>query len=248
MVRKTIDVEKLLHWAYRDELPKQGFSDERSGNMWNSLIALGTAVDTSHNADVYLPASFGPPSPDALYVDHAVNALDDMKISAHEVRHIAHPMADELPVKEIHIQSAALVITYAKMGTRPDWRLGRIRCGRVVGANGKAVVQRVTEKPETIRGEQVPAGTLVEGRTSARHYGLSARCPLAYEPSLQKLVFARVQYFAWRAALVLIAEKCAWMLEEFAPSRPAAAPYPWVVDLEQKSRILEAQPQLLEPA
>src|SRR5262245_23588633 len=92
-VRRSIDVEQLLQWAYRDELPKQG---AQPFSPWERIFRygkLGTRIDDQLGVTPRLPPVLGDPHQDALTI----------------ARHTSR-----LPHR-----SAVLVIIHAKMGTRP---------------------------------------------------------------------------------------------------------------------------------
>jgi hypothetical protein len=47
-MKTRIDIEKLLHWAYRDELPKKGVVADSA--IWDHSIELGTVIARPVNA------------------------------------------------------------------------------------------------------------------------------------------------------------------------------------------------------
>ena len=93
---KPIDIERLLHWAYREELVKGGDIVSSSFGIIIRLGQLGTVVDHDQFDDVgKLPPIFGSPHRDAKAIEHYVNLLP-------------------YPAKP-------LVIGNASAGTRPHW-------------------------------------------------------------------------------------------------------------------------------
>lgn len=232
--KQLLDVERLLHWAYRDELPKH----ELGGlTGWEQRILLGTSVDRGH-PDSTFPPALGAPHPDALRIDHAVRQIGDQlldwnvsrSILLHGLERVAS--SDDIGLKRLTFQTSALIIQHARMGNRPVWDMGPIRVSRVNGGNGKPVVQYLDDDDQ-----------LVEGRTKGRHYGRFARCPLRYEPTPQEIVFARAEYLMWRLGLDHVADTiCAWNLSDYRPTRPQAPHAPWIADTEKKSRILRSIP------
>ena len=99
---KPIDVERLLHWAYRDELVKGGDIVSSSFGIVIRLGQLGTVVDNDQFEHVgKLPPIFGEPHPDAKLIEREVNRLP-------------------YPAKP-------LVILHASAGTRPNWYAQPIR-------------------------------------------------------------------------------------------------------------------------
>ena len=72
---KPIDVERLLHWAYRDELVKGGDIVSSSFGIVIRLGQLGTVVDNDQFEHVgKLPPIFGEPHPDAKLIEREVKA------------------------------------------------------------------------------------------------------------------------------------------------------------------------------
>lgn len=234
--RTTVEIEKLLQWAYREELPKQIVGGLTG---WEHLVLLGTAVDTSRKESGF-PVVMGPPHPDALLIDHAVRSLEDIVVDwtqsratlAHGLDHWSSP--EKIALKQMRFQTAGLITMHARMGTRPPWDLGPLTVRPVRGRNGKPIIQWLDDK-----------GILIDGRTKARHYGPRARCPLQYDPPPAEVIFARAEYAVWHAGLRLMTETiCAWKSTEHIPLPPAAAPTPWLNDTEKKSRIVQAQSTL----
>lgn len=91
--QRAIDIEKLLHWVYRDELCKGG---SEAWSPWDAifrLATLGVRVDDQLGPVARLPPIFGDPHPDALLVARYVGRLPH--------------------------RSAVLVTIHAKMATRP---------------------------------------------------------------------------------------------------------------------------------
>ena len=68
---KTLTVEKLLQWAYRQELPKAiefvgGMAAIAAGRRMDEMAELGTLIDRSPNAWGVVPVyDEGEPHPDA---------------------------------------------------------------------------------------------------------------------------------------------------------------------------------------
>ena len=98
---KPIDIERLLHWTYREELVKGGDIVSSSFGIIIRLGQLGTVVDDQFETHGKLPPIFGEPHADARIVDHHVQQLP-------------------YPAKP-------LVILHASAGTRPNWYAQPIR-------------------------------------------------------------------------------------------------------------------------
>ena len=65
-MRKPVDIEWLLTFAYRDELPKTGRRPSRAppgwGMSWGRYFALGTRVDESRHG-IGFPEAWAIPTP-----------------------------------------------------------------------------------------------------------------------------------------------------------------------------------------
>jgi hypothetical protein len=216
--KRRLDVEKLLQWAYRDELPKQTTGDLTG---WERLILLGTNVDVS-DREAALPIALGPPHPDALLIDHAVRQLPPVKLNwARMAKALMGHLLPYAPqtdpcIQRLATSPAALVVSHAIMGSRPPWDLGPCVLRRILGKNGKPVV---------------------DGITAGRRYGAGASCPLQLEPEGAEIISARFEYAAWHTALVSLANE-SWNMREHVALPPRAAPAPWITGPEPTSRIL----------
>lgn len=218
LAKEKRDIESLLQWAYREELPKQAVGGLTG---WEKLIYLGTGVDNSHH-DYQLPVALGAPHPDAFLVDHRVRSLPDrIKVDWPGVReamlgHLACWAPEDDPLLcRMQAEPIALVMMHARMGTRPRWDVGPIRPLRVIGKNGKPVVN---------------------GVSPGRRYADGARCPLRLEPPAAEIACARWEFAVWHAALVALANE-SWNLTSWIPTPLRASVRPWVLDEERKPRI-----------
>lgn len=239
-MKKQIGVEALLSWTYRDELPKGYERGETFAGSSSSvspmfrLADLGTRVD-EWNTEPGFPAAMGQPHPDSLMVDAAVERLPDVGLdwaqSRPRLMHdlVAWTRPDDPILSSMSFQPKALVQVHAKMGTRPIWDLGPPKVVRILGKNGKP-------KLEFLADDGV---TLIEGRTTGRHYGPGARCPLRLEPEPREIACARAEYVVWHQALLQVTRTLrAWKLHDHEVLPPTAAPEPWIVNPEPKRRVL----------
>jgi hypothetical protein len=67
---RTLDIEKLLQWAYLDELCKGG--DTATTNQWDLVLLMGARRE---RRDDLLPAYFGEAHRDAITIHRAVQQL-----------------------------------------------------------------------------------------------------------------------------------------------------------------------------
>lgn len=217
--RKVVDVEKLLHWAYREELPKDGGTTTWLSEMspMFRLAELGTYID-SWSEDPGFPKALGGPHPDALLINTEVMALTDVRIDWPATRpglmgNLAALVGDDdSTLRHLVVARVGLVALHARMGTRPALT-GEPKPEPIVGANGKPIVQYIDDN-----------GKLVEGRKN-RHYGFLARCPLMWFPQPREVAFDRIEYVIWHDALLELASRLSrldahWALPPAAPARP----------------------------
>src|SRR5271166_563920 len=224
-MRTPINIEKLLHWTYRDELPKREIGGLTG---WETLIYLGTKIDHSRQDwQPGFPVIMGPPHPDALLVDHAVRSLGDTVVEwEHACERIMGPLLPYAPaenkvLRRMEFNGSALVTMHARLGNRPHWQMGELKLLRVLGKNGKPVVN---------------------GMTAGRRYAEGSHCPLRLEPKGEDIAQARCEYVAWHGSLVRLCGMLndTWRLSEWKAELPTASPLPWIHDDEPKRRIIHA--------
>lgn len=219
---RTMDIEKLLQWAFRDELPKRSMPALGPGYIspLARLVDMGTLIDETAGEPGF-PAALGEPDPDALVVEAIVSSLADCEIDWPATRReVVGPVGGLLDDRDptlasLTIGTVGLVAIHARMGTRPRWDLWPAP-EPVIGRNGKPIVQFLAED-----------GTLAEGRR-ARHYGPGARCPIDWFPTPREVAFARVEYSIWWQALDTLADALEGQLRSVVALPPGAHPSPWV--------------------
>ncbi|MCC6775653.1 MAG: hypothetical protein IT537_03295 [Hyphomicrobiales bacterium] len=256
MVTRRESIETLLHWAYRDELPKRQLDCSWATMFSSAAWQLGCRVDQSSSGESF-PVGAGPPDPDALLLDYAVGCLPaQVRLGwPHQARELlGHLWTYLRPTDVIETRWAArmtdhrsarvtdrtvvllpgltidlieLVRMYARLGTRPVWDVGPIRIVRVNAANGKPLVM-------------VGQGAARRHARSPRNgmYETGAYGELRLEPAALEILSARFEYASWRAALVALASG-RWKYGGIAPLPPAAAAAPWVVDDEVRPAVVQ---------
>ncbi|MCK7611978.1 hypothetical protein [Roseibium sediminicola] len=116
-MKKRIDIEKLLKWAYCEELPKggSGGAGMRAASAWasvESFMQLLTKVDDNEYGVVPTLSPFdGEPHEDALKVHAAVNALDQLELDFPE-------NWNPMPCIEEHPEECASVMSQVRFGLR----------------------------------------------------------------------------------------------------------------------------------
>jgi hypothetical protein len=222
--RIEIDIERLLQWAYREELPKQAHGGTLRCN-YDLVLRYGQmgALDIDENPQ--LPAALGAPHDDAFEIDRFVRALgwQEMRWDQNAdalMGQYAGIVRVNARIEVMAINQEALVFMHARAGTRPDWRHDPFECHRM----------------------HLPYGSehVVVGRDERSHrYREGAHCPLVWEPDPAPIVEARMEYAVWYSGLTLLAEslRSHGQLKSHIPRPPSCSPEPW--------RVPDPQPNVL---
>ncbi|WP_022722961.1 hypothetical protein [Rhodopseudomonas sp. B29] len=249
--KKSIDIEKLVQWAMREELPK---GRAVSASPWDLLMqhcALGVRVDTSFQPGEGLGFVGGDPHPDALIVAAAVRALDtearfasyaDAEVLFGEFLPIAGDAVAAITVATF--DPRGVVISSAVMGSRPKWKFEL-----------PAPRQRFYEMPNArgeVRRHPIVLGTDAAGdvvmlkknrgrawqREGDYSLAMSPRSPIEWhDPVPLKVADARAEYVAWHRAMITLAHNLHGALADYQPTPPAAPALPWLTG-EPASRVI----------
>jgi len=248
-VKKSIDIEKLLQWAMRDELPK---GQAVAASPWDLIIqfaALGVRVQTGGYQGDGFGFSPGAPHEDAIKVADAMRALGTVAKFDHvadveplfgDLVEIAGDALGSIMVATFDPRS--IVISNATMGTRPKWKFEH-----------PTPYQRFAQthaagRPRPMVFGLDAAGDLVEikrneGRARARDgeytISMSPRSPIEWhDPAPLHVAECRAEYVAWHLSLVALVDMLAGKLVEFEPMYPSAAAMPWITGEVPASRIV----------
>lgn len=214
---KTVDIERLVAWAWREELPKlaaasDGLAVLGFGRAWGGLERYGellTTIDRPLNRfTVADPSATTAPHPDALVIGEAVHGLDRLVLdvppdwdpierlgdldAAERFAAVARAMARIATAEDdewrFKLSAARLVERHAVLGGAPDWRAEAPERGMVRGANGK---------PRWFRRTLVWAGALdaaglpvdgAGGHVEVEVDGMNARTHEPYPDAYRKTV------------------------------------------------------------
>lgn len=229
-MKESIDIEKLLEWAYRrqcvDRVAASRFSPRGPSGDANGaavqMMVLGCRVQTSTYAEKVLGATA---PDDALVIHDTVLALGEMWIDEQaglwtRKRAAGIGMSIEWhggawwlacagmgrsPLSQAC--TAALVIQHAKAGSRPEWCAGwQDKGGRPArDAGGKDAF----------------------GRKRKAYQGLGR----------EEVAYYRATYTVWHAALVALAGLLRDALADHEVIGPAASPEPWLDGAEKPVRL-----------
>lgn len=237
--RRVLDIEDVLRWAYRDELPKR--RDEYDGPMREfpsvspmfAMAALGGRVE-NFSREPGFPAAMGEVHPDALVVEAAVLALS---------RYADHRFAGELglltnlpagldehgAMNRAMARIVDLVRIKARLGARPCFAKSP-EPAALVGKNGKVQVHVIRNGVAQACG--------AEGKD---RYPAGAYCTLVWDDA-QAILFERAEYAAWWAGLDLLAHELTGKLVSISVLPPSAAQRPWAgeIDLGKPVRVLDS--------
>lgn len=228
---KKIDIEKLLQWAFHDELPK---GHPVSTSPWDSISRigeLGVRVQTSGFGGDGLGFVHGEPHADAQAVAVAVKALPEaFRFTETDCAGMlgCYAACDPLAIRAVAgapFKLAALVIRCAVLGERMVWNLGTPQLRPVYyrsdrGGRPAPMILGIGDD-----GELTAVHPDHKGRWSLDR---QPRAHLTFEePSIAELLEARAEYVAWRTGLALLAVALAGHLAEHEVTPPAALPDPW---------------------
>ncbi len=222
---KKITIEKLLTWAFTQELCKVGATGEEGGALsggWQAfagMAELGTLIDRTPNYYGVIPdfvTNGGDPHPDAVAVGDAVRALadhggydidgtmnlfpewtDERGLIALEVAR----MAEELQIKRDILQASHvvnLVISSAILARGPDWHAER-PAEKMVERAGKPA-WFIMRKAADAFGRPYTYET--DGRDKRTHRPLrGAYRKFELSSPLRGAIVARMEWSIWQSAL-----------------------------------------------
>lgn len=224
-----IEIEKLLQWALREEMPK---GHPVSASAWDTITRfalLGTRVDVSvfggGDGLGFVP---GEPHPDAIIVGEAVRRLPaSISFTATECEALLDHYAalDPLAIKAIagsNFSPRALVIRCAVLGERMPYDVG-VPCA--------APSVRRDRRQLAVAFARDDDGVLCEAKANGRgNYPTGAATHITWhEPSIGQLLEARVEYAVWHRALVLVQRDLGGAnMKEYVALPPTSRAAPWI--------------------
>ncbi|ORE90984.1 hypothetical protein [Aurantimonas sp. 22II-16-19i] len=260
---KRIKIEDLLAWAYRQELPKAGWSGRQGPVMaspcFAGLATLGTHIDASNGFGLFPDLSAdAEPHPDAIAVDKVVRSFRDAWFEAPEGYDVLgdvvpvgdEPMTDDERA-EAHARGLAMVpimlqgrmpgtlIRHALLGSVPEWRRPDIVQRKTVrNAQGGAAWFR---KVWRAAGEGRPEIAIeIDGfdRVRRRPHPAAYR-KTVFAPDLAGLVADRIAYQAYVISLAALAGDLDGRLAEHGVDGPGLRLWPWEAEGERDGAAVE---------
>lgn len=265
-MRRVIDIETLLGWAFCDELPKVdragGYGPIHAGGVWASISAQGMLMaaavsDGRPNDYGVLPLLSGmdePPHPDALRLGDLVRDLDgvaftlpadwmpfaDMPGIAAEAAFLTAEARATLDGAEgVAINVRQLVTHHAIMGGAPDWRGGPIERTWQSYDNGKPKWFRREARTDALGLAYEAEVIAYQSRKTGRHPVDAYRKPL-YRPRPDRIARRRAEYQVWLTALDVLCDGIDQApLEDLEVTRSGRAMQPWIDGGGEMRRTLE---------
>ena len=251
--KRLLDIEDVLRWAFREELPKR--RDEDGGTYMReypsvspmfAMCALGGRVE-NFSREPGFPLAMGEPHPDALLVEAAV--LELQEFAGHRfpagplglLTNLPQDLDEHAAVAQAMEQLVDLVRIKARLGARPTFAASPIPAAIVDSRGRPRVLILRTEMRADVEGRlrphpvEQPCGA--EGKD---RYPKGAYCQLHWDDP-KSILIERAQYAAYWAALDLLAHRLAGKLASIGVLPTAAAQRPWAgdVDAGKPRRILD---------
>jgi hypothetical protein len=249
-MKKSIDIEKLLQWAIRDELPKGQLVSASPWDIISQFGALGTVVQTSGYHGDGLGIVAGEPHDDALAVADAVKALerDAGFVDLPDVLALfgaLEPIAGDAPglLMMATFDPQSLVLSCATQGTRPKWSFP-------LPTPRQMFAPSITGRPRAIvngldRGEVVE---LKANRKTGKYpLGMSPRSPILWhEPSVLHVAECRAEWVTWHGALNRLAVGLAGKLKAFEVAPTTLPLMPWLTGSD-RPRVIAGRDLSMAP-
>jgi hypothetical protein len=262
-MKKSVEIEKLLQWAYLDELPKRQISSAEG--IWDRLAQYGSLGGVnpdpggSGNAQRY--AQFGLPHRDAELIEIAVGQLGRAAFDWRRYFDIvAGDLAALITINDVRDglrvpaeDPMRAFVEPARDGRGVTSRVARHAPRDVLLVNSVNLSALVTThavkgtRPDWRTEQMRPVPMLAErsklaiviGKSKAKNlYTTGSYCPLVWSPSPVEVALTRADYLMWHQALITLAQTLT--LTEHQVLTPEAPATPWI-DGEQKKRLHRSQ-------
>lgn len=236
--KRLMDVEALLTWAFREELPKRRDDEDGRPREYKSIspmfamAALGGRVE-NFSREPGFPLAMGDPHPDAVLVEEAVLGL--ARFADHRfdgplglITDLPRGLDEHAAMAGAMSQIVELVRIKARLGGRPSFAASPVPAA-IVDNRGRPqvmIMRGTKEEPCSAEGKD--------------RYPRGAYCPLHWDNPTSILI-ERAQYAAWWAGIDVIAHELAGKLATIGVLPPSAAQRPWTgeVDAVLPKRVLD---------
>jgi hypothetical protein len=215
-IKRSADIESVLGWAYREQLPLKYISS--ANGIWDKIGGIGIARDANARRDgssAQRYPQFGLPHPDADLIERAVSACPAVEIDWQTegpwiMGDLFGLLTHNAAVSVGSFRAAAWVVQHASMNTRPKWRIDDPR-------------------PYPVKAERGPGYKIVGECLGKNRYSTWSYCPLEWRPTIIDIAEARAEYLVWWRALTDLAKRLKGALETWLPQPPTAVADPWRV-------------------
>jgi hypothetical protein len=243
------DIEKLVSWAMREELPKGRAVSTSAWELLTRYGQLGTRVDGGGWRDDlgYVP---GEPHADAVTIGAMLRSMQTEARFAHhldarelfgDIAPIAGDAVDAMTRATFNPQ--ALVISHAVQSTRPKWQFCTPAPARqfVPTAGRSRALVHGTDRDGLIVYLEPRRGRAAM-RDGLYDLAMTPRSPLIWcDPAPISIAEARAEYLCWFDALADLIERLRGALIEFEPVMPQLARMPWITGQVPQPRVLWAK-------
>lgn len=232
---KTVDIEELLQWTYRDQMPKKDFQP------WDVISAVGELMTQSDDGRPgvtrYAALYDGGPHPDALAVHDVVKRLDAINVrpTIEDPAALLSDMPDEVraeaapELQRYSVNLSLLVMAHGTKCSRPSWE-SEVPAKRPYtdSRTGKPIWYALREV-EGVFDEKHLEEVIVGYDTKSKRVPRDAYQKFRFEPHVFLALSGRADYACWRASLVFLAEEFSapGLLKEHVVTGPEAPCWPW---------------------
>lgn len=246
MTKRSIDIEQLLRWAYREELPKRAWIDSLGlGNSFGDASVLGTRISDGM-VQPYAEMIGAGIADDALKVEEAVNDLAGIRLEVTDplvlVADMPELVEEALGALNGHtLLLHGLVARFAQLSDRPGFECERPKREIVKDTRSGAPLWFVTKKVRCRAGaERFFETREVDGydRTAQRPMPGAYRKYQWGEPGVRAVVDLRYDYLAWALALKKLSESLVSALSKFSLEVIDRVSLPWGADAEGSARLV----------
>lgn len=245
-MKKQIEIERLLQWAFREELPKGLPVTATPWEAISRFTALGVRIDTSGYgpADNALGRVPGEPHDDAAAIAFHVKRLPkNLSLgSEDDARYLLGVLFDldrdaVMAVMRASYNMAAIVIHHAVMGSAPEWDLGSPTPSAVRRASdGKPAVMGFDRDGEFVT---LKANAGRRGMIEPYNLWQSPRSLLKWDdPSVGMIAEARAEFTIWHAGLVRLCDELNAVMRDHAALAPSLPPAPWFTGMPPAPVVL----------
>jgi hypothetical protein len=243
-VKRQIDIEKLLIWAYREELAKRSFIETLGiGNSFGDTSQLGTRIGGGA-PQWYAELIGGGIHDDALTAELAVNDLKGWKLVLPDPTILLADMPGmmgeaDAALSGYRLQLDGLIARMAQLASSPPWLFDKPERRIVRDPRSGAPLWFAKKKARCRSGDD----RWFEER-EVDGYDRTAQRPMTgayrkytWDPEPGVIVDPRYDWLAWAFGLKRIAESIAPHLKAFELIMPGEVTLPWARSTPFEARL-----------